>query len=91
MFFSPKGGVFPLMKAEFWNKTVVVCCHVRELALRHNGNGQYDRASPSAIMSGVFNVFSTLEGPNYSKFLHAHRYPDLHPRCGREHASHEPS
>ena len=29
----------PLMMAEFQNETVVGCCHVRALALRHNGNG----------------------------------------------------
>ena len=31
--------ILPLMMAEFQNETVVGGCHVRVLALRHNGNG----------------------------------------------------
>ena len=31
--------VFSTASAESWNKTVLYCCRVRELALRHSGDG----------------------------------------------------
>ena len=36
--FQRDARVISTMMAEFWYKTVVDCCHVRELALRNNGN-----------------------------------------------------